>query len=244
MYTLFISDVHLNPEQPAITALFLHLLKTSARNADALYILGDLFEIWVGDDERSELANSIKQGLQDLNQSGVPVYIMPGNRDFLLGKRFMLESGCQQLSDPTVIKLYDVPTLLMHGDLLCTDDIPYLKFRAWTHNPFIQQLFLNLPLKYRQKIAERLREKSKNYIQGASRQIMDATQNGIEHYLRYYQTHQIIHGHTHRPAIHIFKHANHLVQRFVLSDWDDKGHVLVCYANGEKRLVKIMEMDV
>jgi len=241
MYTLFISDLHLNQEQPAIITLFLDFLRNAARSADALYILGDLVEVWVGDDDRSELASIIKQGLRDLNQSGVPVYIMPGNRDFLLGQQFMIESHCQLLSDPTVIDLYGVPTLLMHGDLLCTEDIPYLRFRAWTHRPLIQRLFLSLPLRYRQRIATSLREKSKRYVQGVPRKIMDATPSGINDYLQRYQVSQIIHGHTHRPAIHIFKHRGQLAQRFVLSDWDEKGSVLVCHPNGEKRLVTVMD---
>ncbi|CAM4375517.1 MAG: UDP-2,3-diacylglucosamine hydrolase [Legionellaceae bacterium] len=241
MYTLFISDLHLNPFQPEITELFLQFLKNQALAADALYILGDLFETWIGDDENSPFNQTIKQELRQLSATGTHIYILPGNRDFLLGKRFMEETGCHYLSDPSLINLYGVSTLLLHGDLLCTDDIPYLKFRKWVRKPWIQSLFLKLRLSIREKLANKIRKKSKKYLHTVTPSIVDVTKEGIIHYIEQYSVTQLIHGHTHNPGVHFFKYKNDLITRYTLSDWDEKGNVLICYSTGEKQLVNITQ---
>lgn len=238
-YTLFISDLHLTAHRPELTQLFLQFLRSTAYQADALYILGDLFEFWIGDDDTTPLSQTVKMALHDLSTAGVPLFIMPGNRDFLLGQRFMQETGAVLLADPMVIELYGEQILLMHGDLLCTDDIAYLKFRAWTHRPVIKKLFLTLPLWLRQKIALGIRQRSQEYVQSALSSIMDASILGISKYTHQYGTKQLIHGHTHRPAIHFLKLHDQQIIRYVLSDWDSTGNALLCQADGTKRLISI-----
>lgn len=239
MYTLFISDLHLNPQQPAVTEIFIQFLQTSARKAAALYILGDLFEMWIGDDDSDAQSLKIIIALRELSDAGVALYFMHGNRDFLIGKKFARVTGCQLLADPTVIDLYGEPTLLMHGDLLCTDDKEYLKFRHWTHKPFVQKIFLTLPLLLRRYIANKLRQKSHTHVQEISPTIMDVTINGIYHYLHHYQVTQMIHGHTHRPGFHLLKFNTMYAQRIILSDWDERGSVLACYENHSKILASL-----
>lgn len=234
MHTLFISDLHLEPAHPGITEIFLNFLQSEqALQADALYILGDFFAAWIGDDNLSEFNKKIIVALQNFTAKGIPTYFMHGNRDFLIGKRFLQQTGCQLLIDPTLIDLYGEPALLMHGDTLCTDDIKYLKFRRVARNNCYQKLFLSLPLKIREKIAGGLRKKSRQ-----QHMIMvDTNQSEIERVLKQYNVKLLIHGHTHKPAIHCFDLNNKNTCRIVLSDWNDKaGSVLVCTANGEKRL--------
>lgn len=233
MNTLFISDLHLEPAHPGITQLFLNLLENQASQADALYILGDLFAAWIGDDDINEFNQTIIQALHKLTHKGVPVYFMHGNRDFLIGKKFIEQTGCQFLSDPTIIDLYGVPTLLMHGDTLCTEDKAYLRYRYFAHNAFLQKIFLKLPLAWRKKVARQLSNKSRNNMPS----IMDAVPAEIERVIKQYQVTLLIHGHTHKPAIHSLEWDGQKARRIVLSDWhDDRGSVLVCTADGEHRL--------
>ena len=151
--TLFISDLHLSAEQPAMAELFIQSLTSAGNEVDAIYILGDLFETWIGDDDFSIFNQQIKKALFSVTQRGIPVYILHGNRDFLLGKRFLSETGCHLLPDESIVTVYDTPVLLMHGDTLCTRDITYLKSRRLMRNRLIQFLFLCLPLSWRQKLA-------------------------------------------------------------------------------------------
>lgn len=228
MSTLFISDLHLSSDQPAITQLFLNFLQQQARRAEALYILGDLFETWIGDDNLSAYHQTIIAALAELTASGVTTYFMPGNRDFLIGQRFIQQTGCRYLADPTVIDLYGTATLLSHGDSWCTLDKQYLRYRRWSRYAFWQFLFLQLPLAWRQKIANYLRgqEHSTTPIDTAT---YDVVMSDLLACLTHYPgTQHIIHGHTHLPSIQLIKKADSCVKRFVLSDWHAKqGNVLV-----------------
>lgn len=234
--TLFISDLHLDRSRPAITQLFLAFLNREAAQADALYILGDLFEAWIGDDNKTEFNEMIFDAIKKISQAGTPIYIMPGNRDFLIGKNFIQQTGCHYLTDPSVINLYGNRVLLMHGDLLCTDDKDYLRFRKIVQNPVIKNLFLCLPLIWRKNIALKLRSRSQ--MQGATKSsnVMDATNEGVKNIIDKYDVLFLIHGHTHRPSIHYFNHAEKTIRQIVLSDWDKRGNALSIQANGKMKL--------
>ena len=227
MTTLFISDLHLDPERPAITELFVGFIGGEAREADALYILGDLFEAWVGDDDPSETGAVVADTLRALRDSGVPVYFMPGNRDFLLAKDYARRAGMTILPDPAVIMLYGKPLLLTHGDLLCTDDTAYQQFRAQTREPRWQQAFLSQPLQARLEFARRARAASQAHqgglkAQGAMETITDASPLAVAETFARYGIDRIIHGHTHRPAVHETAGGT----RIVLGDWYEQGSVL------------------
>ncbi len=227
MTTLFISDLHLDAERPEITRLFGAFIDGEAHGSDALYILGDLFEAWVGDDDPSEVGAFVADRLHGLRAAGVPVYFMRGNRDFLLGDAYARRAGMTLLPDPAVVVLYGQPTLLMHGDLLCTDDSTYQAFRAQTRNPSWQQQFLAQPLPARLAFAQQARAASQAH-QGALREagrmetITDVAPATVEATLARYGIARLIHGHTHRPATHA--HAGGT--RIVLGDWYEQGSVL------------------
>jgi len=229
--TLFISDLHLDPARPAITTLFHAFLDKQAGNADALYILGDLFEAWVGDDDDSADNLAICGSLKKCALAGTPVYIMHGNRDFLLGERFARNSGATLLNDPTVIDLYGRQTLLMHGDTLCTDDTEYMAFRAKVRNPEWQNDLLARPLAERQAIALEMRQASREQTGGKPESIMDVNQAAVTEMMDKYGVTQLIHGHTHRPFVHNFEHAGRAARRIVLGDWYEQGSVLSCTAD-------------
>jgi len=230
--TLFISDLHLDSARPEITALFLRFLREEATDAEALYILGDLFEAWVGDDEPGEPATSVRAALRELVDNGTPVSLMRGNRDFLYGSRFAAESGARLLPDPAVITLYGEPTLLMHGDLLCTEDTAYQTFRAMVRNPAWQEQFLAQPLAARQEFAAKARAASKQHQSGAMESIMDVTPAEVEATMTRHGVSRLIHGHTHRPAIHPLTVNQRRAQRIVLGDWYTQGSVLRVDADG------------
>lgn len=236
MSTLFISDLHLSHNQPGITRLFLDFLRHQARGADALYILGDLFETWVGDDDLNPYNQMIISELAKLTASGIGTYFMPGNRDFLIGKRFIQQTGCRYLADPTIIDLYGNSTLLTHGDRWCTLDKYYLCYRRWSRYTFCQFSFLRLPLAWRQKIAKYLRGQEHSNASTAMANY-DIVLSDLLIYLKNSPgTQQIIHGHTHLPSIQLIKSAeNTWIRRFVLSDWTPKqGNVLI--ANPDQTL--------
>lgn len=230
--TLFISDLHLDAGRPQITQLFLDFLETRASGSDALYILGDLFEAWIGDDDQSDMNQSVCQGLRQCAASGTPVFVMHGNRDFLLGERFAQQSNTTLLQDPTLIDLYGTPTLLMHGDLLCTDDTEYLSFREMVHDPQWQTGFLVKPLEQRHKIAVDMRTLSKEKTSDKAEAIMDVNQAAVIRTMTENQVPRLIHGHTHRPDIHELLASGEQVQRFVLGDWYEQGSVLECSPDG------------
>ncbi|MFC5576643.1 UDP-2,3-diacylglucosamine diphosphatase [Lysobacter niabensis] len=231
MPTLFISDLHLDAERPQVTELFGRFLHDEARKADALYILGDLFEAWVGDDDPSETGAFVARELQALGAAGVPVYFMRGNRDFLLGDAYARTAGMTVLPDPAVVALYGRPTLLMHGDTLCTGDVAYQQFRAQVRNPAWQQQFLSQPLAARVAFAQQARAASKAHQaglqdKGAMETITDVTPETVAATMSRFGIQRLIHGHTHRPAIHDLDIDGHAHQRIVLGDWYDQGSVL------------------
>ncbi|WHQ74642.1 UDP-2,3-diacylglucosamine diphosphatase [Pantoea sp. Lij88] len=227
--TLFIADLHLCQEEPAITAGFLHFLQREAPHCDALYILGDLFEAWIGDDDPNPLHQQIASALRALP---VPVYFIHGNRDFLIGRRFARASGMTLLPEEQVLTLYGHRLLIMHGDTLCTDDAGYLRFRAKVHNPWIQRLFLALPLWIRKRIAARMRADSKQANQHKSRLIMDVNQDAVAAAMLRQQVPLLIHGHTHRPAIHTLSLQGETAQRAVLGAWHSRGSMIQLDASG------------
>lgn len=230
--TLFISDLHLSDERPAITALFLGFLREQAAGAEALYILGDLFEVWLGDDAVLPGYAPVVQGLKQLSATGVPVFVMHGNRDFLLGERFARDSGCTLLPDPAVIDLYGEPTLLMHGDTLCTDDVEYQQFRAQVRHPETQRQFLAMGLEQRLAVARQYRAESRERSRYKSETIMDVNQAAVEEALRRHAVRRLIHGHTHRPAVHRLAVDGREAQRLVMGDWYEQGSLLTCDRNG------------
>jgi UDP-2,3-diacylglucosamine hydrolase len=233
MSTLFISDLHLSAERPAITALFLEFLRGRARSAEALYILGDLFEYWIGDDVAGQPEyRPLIAGLRELTAAGVPVYVMHGNRDFLLGAGFEQATGCTLIPDPSEISLYGEKTLLMHGDSLCTDDVAYLKFRAMVRNPEWVKMFLGKTIAERITIVRDYREISKAATATKKPEIMDVNPGAVESALRQHGVRHLIHGHTHRPAQHQLSIEGQRLRRTVLGDWYDQGSMLRCDADG------------
>ena len=226
MATLFIADLHLNVNEPAITAGFLRFLQQEARQADALYILGDLFDAWIGDDDPQPLHSTIATALASLQQQGVPCYFMHGNRDFLVGHRFAQRAAMTLLPSEQVLQLYGRRVLIMHGDTLCTDDQAYQRYRRRVHNPIIQWLFLHLPLRVRLKIAAKMRAKSQQANQHKSQMIMDVNPEAVLERLRYHEVDTLIHGHTHRPAIHQLATENGSAQRAVLGAWHHEGSMI------------------
>ena len=233
MNTYFISDLHLQTSDSAITKIFLRFLNKQALTADALYILGDLFEVWIGDDDNTHFANAITSALKKLTASGVKVYFMRGNRDFAIGQRFATTTGITLLTDPSVIDLYGKKILLMHGDLLCTDDQKYQTFRRKVYQPKFQARLLRLPLWVRRLIAAWARYQSKKHTQTTDLIIQDVNQNTVQHYLQKYQVDLLIHGHTHRPATHHLNFNGQPAQRIVLAAWHQHGHLLSIDRQGQ-----------
>jgi UDP-2,3-diacylglucosamine hydrolase len=233
--TLFISDLHLCASRPHMNRLFFDFLERTASEADQLYILGDFFEYWAGDDDIDDPFNrSIINAVAKLSSSGVATYLMHGNRDFLIGEKFCRASGATLLPDPSLIDLNGSRTLLMHGDTLCTDDIEYQKFRKQVRDPRWQQEFLSQPLAQRKAIIEDLRRRSENEKQTKSMDIMDVTPASVEAVLREYAYPRLIHGHTHRPALHHHLVDEKTCERWVLNDWYEHGGYLRCDVNGLK----------
>lgn len=220
MTTLFISDLHLEESRPDITEAFLRFLDEKASGVEQLYILGDFFEAWIGDDERTPLQEQIAAALRKLRDSGTDIFLMHGNRDFLIGQDFCDRAGARLLDDPTVIDLHGTPTLLMHGDSLCTADVEYQKFRANMRNPQWQQMILQRPLADRQQMARQLREISMAKNQGKEEFIMDVTPEEVVKDMEKHGVQQLIHGHTHRPAVHELTANGAPAKRIVLGDWD------------------------
>ena len=231
MTTLFVSDLHLHAARPEITALFLDFLRDEAVHGDALYILGDLFEAWLGDDADDALAQSLRDALSRLRAAGVPLYLMRGNRDFLFGPRFAADSGAVLLPDPCVVPLYGEPTLLMHGDLLCSEDHAYLAFRSQVRDPAWQGEFLARPLAERAEFAARARAASQErqaglQAEGELETITDVTPATVAETMARFGVRRMIHGHTHRPAIHSLRVNGMPAQRVVLGDLYEQGSVL------------------
>lgn len=231
--TIFISDLHLEASRPDITSQFTGLLASCDASVDALYILGDLFEVWIGDDDDNDFHRTIISALKQATQNGTKIYIMHGNRDFMLGRKFLKASGCQLLPDEITITLYQTPVLLMHGDTLCTRDIAYIKARKMARNRLLQFLFSLLSLSKRRKIADNMRKKSMQHTQSAPKEIMDVTQDEVARVMQKHQVAHLIHGHTHRPDEHQFQLNGHSAKRYVLAAWHDHGSALIWNEAGE-----------
>ncbi|WP_318514663.1 UDP-2,3-diacylglucosamine diphosphatase [Photobacterium leiognathi] len=232
MTTLFISDLHLSASRPDMTACFLRFMAEDTANIDALYVLGDLFEMWIGDDEESPFLQQIKQAFKTLTDSGIPCYFVHGNRDFLIGKRFSQQTGVQLLPEHSVVDLYGKPTLLLHGDTLCIEDEAYQRYRKKVHNKFIQWLFFRIPLSKRIQIGEKFRNNSSKNNQMKSQSIMDVTASEVVRVMKEFHVDQMIHGHTHRPDIHSLTVDDKPATRIVLGDWYEHGSVLVVTPDG------------
>jgi UDP-2,3-diacylglucosamine hydrolase len=230
--TLFISDLHLDAVRPEITALFRRFLDAEARQAEQLYILGDFFEVWIGDDNPDPHHAEVIQALRRLTDSGVPVSFMRGNRDFIIGADFAAKTGVTLLEDPTVVDLYGIRTLLMHGDTLCTDDVEYQAMRRTFRDPRWQQAMLARPLAERRAFASNARAESKSRIAVKAEYIMDVNQQAVDAIMREHGVRRLIHGHTHRPAVHHFQSDGSTKERIVLGDWYEQLSCLRWNAGG------------
>jgi len=226
MATLFISDLHLEAERPDIARQFLSFLEQEASEADDLYILGDLFEAWVGDDDPNTHYFTIKRALRKVVDKGIPVYFMHGNRDFMIGKGFANETGVEILKDPYKVQMYGQKVLLSHGDVLCTDDVQYQRVRKMTRDPDWKKTILARPLKDRLRMAEEARRQSLEQTINKSMEIMDVNQEAVELAIEKFQVDILLHGHTHRPAIHEIDLGRRKAKRIVLGDWYTQGSVV------------------
>ncbi len=239
MSTLLIADLHLRQDEEARTAAFLDFLRHSAAAAEALYILGDLFDLWLGDDDQQPLHRVVAQALSQLR---IPCYFMAGNHDFLLGQRFANTSHLIVLAEPQLITLYQVPTVILHGDSLCTEDRAYQRLRYWVHQPWLQRLFLSLPLAWRQTLAQQLRKKSHVANQQKTQQIMDVNPEAVMALLEQSGAARLIHGHTHRAGRHTItleqrdQPPKRQAERIVLGAWEQSASVLQIDASGAQLL--------
>lgn len=227
MSTLFVSDVHLNNARGNIVRAFIDFLDEKARHADALFILGDLFDEWLGDDDDKPPHREVSDALAALTATGLSVSVVHGNHDFLLGKKFAKRSGCTLLGDHTIIDVYGTSTLIMHGDTLCTRDVNYQAFRKMTRNPIMQKMFLSMSLDKRVEKAANLRRESREDMALKADDIMDVTPDAVDDIMRKHEVRHLIHGHTHRPAIHNFMLNGQEATRIVLGDWYEQDSVLI-----------------
>lgn len=234
--TLFVSDLHLDASEPAAGTQFTRFLASTARGAEALYILGDLFESWIGDDDDDPYRAGICAALAELTGAGVPCYVMHGNRDFLLGRGFEERTGAFLVGDPLIVELYGEPVLLTHGDALCTADHAYQRLRALVRAPRWQQRFLRLPLAVRRALAARARSGSRRHLQRTTYEIMDVEPAAVLAAMRACQVRSLVHGHTHRPAVHALTLDGGAARRIVLGAWHDAGSCLVWDTHGPQLL--------
>ena len=234
----FISDLHLDPARTAVIDGFIDWIGRQAGHAEALYILGDLFEVWIGDDDTSPLCRQVSDALRHCAESGTPVTLMHGNRDFLIGEKFLHDSACQLLADPAVIDLYGRRALLMHGDLLCSDDHEYQEIRRTVRDPLWQESILAKPLQERRQLAMQLRAESRQSVLGKRDDIMDVSPDTVIRFMTQHKVDLLIHGHTHRPGVHKTgrRRGQTPLTRVVLGDWGDRGSVLHALPGGELRL--------
>jgi UDP-2,3-diacylglucosamine hydrolase len=219
--SLFISDLHLHESRPLITRAFFNFLETKVKSADALYILGDFFDAWIGDDDDQPLISQVALALAKTADAGTKIYIMHGNRDFLIGEKFAHQAHAELIPEETVINLYGTPTLLLHGDSLCTADTDYMQFRSMVRDVNWQSQFIGQPLNVRRAIAQDLRTKSSEMNSLKAEDILDVTASEVEAMFQKYKTPLMIHGHTHRPARHYHQINNQQFERIVLGDWHD-----------------------
>jgi len=231
--TLFISDLHLSARRPELVAAFHEFVRGPARGAAALYVLGDLFDVWLGDDQlRDPLAAGVAVAFAELARSGTPVYLQRGNRDFLLGERFAKASGATLLDDAVVHDLHGTATLIMHGDQLCTDDVGYQRLRAFWQSPVRRRRVLALPFAVRRAIAAALSARSRRAVDSKSEEIMDVNADAVVAALRERGVTRLIHGHTHRPAHHTHSVDGKVCERQVLADWYTRASYLEVSGSG------------
>ncbi len=235
-HSLFASDLHLDSEAPWAIDAFLAFLAGPARGADALYLLGDLFEVWVGDDDDNPDNARACAGLSRLTGSGVPVYVIHGNRDFLIGEEFAKRTGVKLLPDPVLMDLYGTPTLLSHGDVFCTEDPAYQDLRSNVRRPDWQRRFLSLPLGARRELATAARAGSKAHTQRTIPTIMDVNPDAVTRAMRATGARRLIHGHTHRPAVHPFMIDGVSAERVVLAPWYEAASCVVVDEAGVREL--------
>lgn len=233
--TLFISDTHLCDRYPQITQTLTHYLETNTTHTDAVYLLGDLFDVWIGDDVQSQAVQALKRCVNHLYQRGIPCFFIHGNRDFLLREDFAQQAKLNLLPEHHRINLYDVPTLLLHGDTLCTFDKSYQKLRKVLRNPLIQSVFLRLPKYLRHWIGVNMRAQSRQYNRYKASEKMDINPNTLVELCKQYDTEQLIHGHIHQPKVDETGHY----KRFVLGDWANAGSVLVYSADHNYELLTL-----
>jgi len=230
--TFFVADLHLTDERPVATGRFFHFLQETVAGADALYLLGDLFEAWIGDDHDEQVARDTADRLKALAASGTAVYFMHGNRDFMLAERYAAQSGMTLLADPARIEFYGTPTLLMHGDTLCTDDTAYQRFRQRVRHPLTLALLRRLPFALRRRLARRARAGSESAKAGKPADIMDVNADEVMRVLREHKVGRLIHGHTHRPGRHLHAVDGQDCERWVLPDWYTRWGYVACDATG------------
>lgn len=226
MSILLISDLHLSEERPDITAAFLSFLDQKIEGCERLYILGDLFDVWIGDDAMGEFEHLIAKNIKQLQARGISVYLMHGNRDFSIDSVFCKLAGCILLKDPTLTDFYGIPVLLSHGDFLCTQDIGYQRLRQFYRNPFVLFFLKKLPLVIRKYIGRKLRAKSAIKKKNKIASIMDVTPDAVIDLLEKYKVQLLVHGHTHRPAVHELMANQKPAKRIVLGDWEPQGMIL------------------
>ena len=236
MSTCFIADIHLSGEQPEIVERFLRFLREDARGYEAIYILGDLFELWLGDTLPSPGSGPVIEELLAVTHSGTAVYVQHGNRDFLLSSGFEQHSGCRLISDPYLTELDGRRILLTHGDQLCTGDISYQKYRKLIRNPLVNWVLLHLPSSIRTMIGNRLRARSDYDKSNKRPEIMDVTESEVRSTMVEWNTHLLIHGHTHRPALHSFELDGEPAQRMVLGDWESPDNVIIYQDGGFRQI--------
>ncbi|MFQ5469460.1 MAG: UDP-2,3-diacylglucosamine diphosphatase [Gammaproteobacteria bacterium] len=232
MRALFVSDIHLDPNETAIAEVFLKFLAARTGDADALYILGDLFEAWLGDDAITPFEQEIIDALSVCSQSGTKLYFMHGNRDFLIRDHFSKLSHCTIINDPTLLNLNGIPTLLMHGDTLCSDDVEYQAFRDKLRQPGFMQELLALPVARRTEIAQQYRTISKEETGKKTDVIMDVNDETVKAMMNRFGAIRLIHGHTHRPGSHHVKLNACYGQRLVLGAWHQAGNFIECDQEG------------
>lgn len=227
MTQLFISDLHLSPTQPALTQLACEFLESQRDSIDELYILGDIFNTWLGDDLLPVEFQPFVHTLQSMSVQGISIFLMVGNRDFMLGSQFAKRVGARLLTEPQIIKAAGAATLLLHGDSLCIDDVSYQRYRRWVRNRFLQWCFLRLPARFRQRISDKIKQKSRQQKQYKTAMIMDVNQAEVERVIHEAKVPVLIHGHTHRPDIHSFMLDDRAVYRLVLGDWHEHASYLL-----------------
>ena len=242
MNRYFISDLHLDETRPHTTALFQSFVEELKENNQQteLYILGDLFESWIGDDYENELHNEVKTTLNSLTGSGIKVFFLYGNRDFLIGEEFLSETGVELLIDPFLLKSNGKTILLTHGDQMCIDDVEYQTFRSIVRNPDWQKDFLNFPISKRLKIAGETKDASKQSKQEKSMEIMDVNEEEVLRVFKQHEVNTMIHGHTHRPMIHELKIDGRLCSRYVLGDWNKTSAMVLQWSKESLELIDLI----